>query len=1461
MADAKRVYQIEINGIKETTNAVDSLNKQLDALEKKINALQSKSVNIGTSSTSTKGGSKSALTEEEKLARQIEQIDAKREAYSKKIYQNYMAAKDVLKETVNDQKQIAASERLQANNYTNTMRGLKEKLADIKNVMQTTDIGSDLFKKYTQEANALTEKLKQLEEAYGQFGRNVGNYKSAADGFKQLEITVNGVVRTFNNAREAYKTLKNERDTMALQGQRETKQFKELDETVKTLASDIKDMSKSSATMDNILDTMTSFSAMASVGVGLTQLFGFDDQVFSDSMKKLTSLLLIVKSFETLAEQWQSNEGLMGKIFKPMSKSIDEWADKAGTKAASNFFDKFSEQARKDFAEWANDKSGKVPNPVDEIYSIRMNKGMSNENVNESGKDLFDYWDTLTEKQQEALYVNHKLVNETIDGAQKIRKGYTLVANAVKFVGKALLTLGGIFATFAISELLDKFTDFVKSLNTAKIAADAASQSMSRLNNQFEEQRDALGASYMKGEISDIEYVNTLYQKQAALLAQNIELLKEKAKANEYNGLFGSRYMSDRNTEFSGEKFKPTTVGAGAISSMLGLGNDLKVTVKNIEEVEKAWKHCFDAVKQEKDAWDDGSGIFSRAWWGSLVTTVKDTEKVMKGMGNIKLSDFINQFGELDRQFKNSEISIEEYAKGVARLKKEMNSNEVLSSVIANLDKYIPDEEVRKDVQSIIDKIRELNGVFNETTAEQVHHWNQVRIDAMKDGLNKTLAQIKENQRYELQQEGVTEEQRNLIKAKYRRQELDAQEKAGKEALAKQKELDKKLIEADNQLIALRIANMKEGFDKRMKELENQRRLELQKLSNDAKDNKFIKVQEMTLEINKKYDKLVLDEKRKWAFETLKVYEDLAARIEQLNEATMQTEAATATQNVETRGRKQQESAGYSMITPTTYDDSKELEKYYAKVVEIKKEAAEKELQIERERLAMEVDFQKKEEELRHSRLVNADGGEYITQLRAGLISQEQYDKLIEDENDAHYARMNAIDKQYASNLSAVTQDTLEEEQKLYSDYYGNIINNLRSDKAKIDEIMSKQPVTDKQGWGVVNTKQTSANYQKALDEYEKIRQEIVKKQSQLRSDLNEGRISPEAFAMRQKEIDQEMKAIDNATKNVRERQKQLIADFMQSIQQYIQAGVQSFQDIMSAVWTAQDNNFEKEQEELDKLNDELDKKLDKQREIIEEHTNSVNSLEDELANSRGSRRQHLIDQINAEIAAQRAAQAEEKKIQKEKEAAQKKQDKLELKRKKAQYKRDQMQAIVNGAMAVTYAAINTWPVPAVPMMALAAATTAAQLAIMAANKPYAKGGVLEGGVAVGKLHRDGGIPVLGGRASIEGGEYITDRMTTAKNVDLLDYINGTHKKLDLDDFIDFYSSGKAKKRMTQNSPKRVFADGGIIPTLTNDYDINNRLITAFESYNNRPVVVSVVDINNRQAAVRNVRVLAGLSE
>lgn len=1454
--DGKKIYQIQINGINESINAVEALNKKLSELESRIKALENSSLKISTSSNSSSSGrsSKSALTEEEKLARQIEQIDAKRETYGKRIYQNYLAAKDVLKETVEDQKQLAAQERLQANNYTNTMKGMKDKLADIKNIMQTTDIGSDLFKKYTQEANALTQKLKELEEAYGQFGRNVGNYKSAADGFSKIKVAVGDTVREYDNYKQALKTLKNEQFQLSQTLGQESKEYKDVHNAIKQLESDYKDLGVSSKFMDNMLDSMSTITAAMNVGVGLSNFFGIDDAVFEDAMRKMVGLSQALQGLEVLKQQWQADDSWLLKPFKMLSNKIGNIF-----KPISEYFDKLPNML--------TEKAGSAILTLQEkLHRLRFDKIGSDAalediikklDLSSSQADAFRVrWAGFTEEVKKSQYAMLMLHKQFDNSGTAIMRGLTKLKNGFKVLGAvAKSVFAGAFLLF-LPEIIQYITDLVKSLDKTKIAADAAEKSLNALNRSFEKRMDMLGSSYMKGEITSEEYLKSLYDEQSDAIIKQIGLLQKRADAAKDNGILGTGWFKQsENADFSGKRMNGTTT----VSS--GMFDNLEVTVKNIGEVEKAWRRANAAIREGKDyidMWGEDDTWYQRLKkeWDSIFATVSNTEEVMKGMGNIKLSDAIAQFQEVTKSFNEGRISADKYAKELAKIRDAMSNNDILNSVIANLDKYIPDEKVREQVQNIINKIYELDDAFNTTSAEQIHHWNQVRIDAMKDGLKKTLAQIEENQRYEIQQEGKTEEQINLIKAKYQRQRLDAQEKAGKEGLAKQKEINKKIQDADNQLIALRIANMKDGFDKRMAELDNQKRLELQKLAADAKDNKYIKVQEMTVEIEKKYDKLKLDEKRKWAFDTLKVYEDLAQRINQFNEATMQTEASTATERVETRQRKAEQSAGSTFITPTTYDDSKELEKYYARIVEIKKEAAERELQIERERLSKAVDYQREEEELRHKRLLDENGGEYIQQLRAGLITQEQYDKLIEDENNAHYARMNAINKQYESNLSATTQDTLEETQKLYSDYYGNIINNLRNDKSKVDELVSKSPITDTKGWDIVNIGKTSAAYNKALADYDNLRQEILKKQAKLRDDLEKGNISAEAFGIRQREIDAELKSLDEAAKGVKEKQKMLFADFVQSIQPYIQAVGQAVNQILSSLSEITQNQYQAQIDEQQKYIEKYEDMLDLQREITQKYADDVNNIEDELKTARGDRRQQLIDNLNAEMAAQRASLAQEKKIEREKQKADDKKKKLEHDQAVAKKKMDLAQAYINAAMAVSMAAVNKWPIPAIPMMALAAAAGAAQIAAVASQNIPSYG---DGGVIQGKSHAQGGVKVLGGRAEVEGGEFITNKVTTSRNVELLEYVNSKKKRINLDDMIEFYG-GNVRKSVSSASPKYKFAEGGVIPTLRTDIDINDRLVNVMEDYANRQVVVSVVDINDRQAAVREVEVLSGLN-
>lgn len=1365
MANTKQ-YSIKINGLTESINAVDALNKQLDKLEQRMKTLSSSKTSSGGSSRGS-----SELSEEEQVQKEInklkqegQRLDAKIAATQDEIYKRVDATKQLYKETLADQKAIAAQERLTANAYSNTMVGMKQQLADLKAVIQTMDLGdSEGIKKMTEQANELTNKLKEMEEAYGQFGRNVGNYASALDGLDKITVEVGGVVREFNSAREAAKTLKNELTALEIQGKSNTKEAKDLRNAYYNLKSAMDDATKSSKAMDTALDTMQSFTALSSIGNGLRAFFGLDNNEITKSIQRLVALQGVLNGLETLRKQMETGEGI-GQILAKGSEGVDRFV--ASITAAEIGVNGLV-------------KSSKAATVAVRALSIALKA------------------------------VGIGLVVAAITGLMQI-------------VEKA---------TGAIQSYFKGNADLANASNVVRTAIEAE-------NNALQKQRDLLASRFMKGYISDTEYAiqNALALKSAII--DTVDAIQKQAFAMDEAGDKIEAFMNIMATGTFDEKGLPHK-DVRLNSNPFAFWDDIPVLIKNLEGAKTAWKEYYEAVKKGQDIISSRGARNPLEWIESLIITADDAKDTWVQIGQVIAADWVRTMNTIDTES-------DEGRKKLAELVSALDNDEVTRSVMMNLADYFHDKEIIAKIENLMKYARELNNSFQfdaEATREGAEYWAQVRIDAMKNGAAKVRAQIELDKKKELEQLN----RNGQISAEHQKQ-ID--EKYNRRLIEQTKQFGQQQRDAQNDLINLRIQAMKEGLAKELAQLEQERKERIQKVRQSG-----ILVGERTLAINNLYDKKILDAKKKWAADITKVYEDLYANIMQVNRATFNMEGDTASQNTQNKAAKGKLDVGYSSINRSNFDDSKNLAEYYKKVLDIEKKASEQELQITRERLEKELEFNQKEEELRHKRVADINNGELKQQLEAGKITQEQYNKLMEDENDAHYARMNALDKEYAAQLERVTQEQMEEVRSLYNGYYESIISDIKKDKQEIDKIMSKQPEVDKNGWGVVNMGKTSSNYDAALKQYDVLKQKILQKQAELDQSLKEKKISPEDFAMKQSALKKEMDAIDQAVRHVQEKQKELVKDFLQSIQQYIQAGMDSFNTIMNAVWDAQDIQFDKEQEQLDKENELLDKKLNEQQEIVDRHKSAIDAIEDELATARGDRRQHLIDQLNAEMAAQRAALKQEQKIQKEKDAAQKKQDDLEKKRKKAQYQRDMLQAIVNGAMAVTYAAMNSWPIPAIPMMALAATTTAAQIAIMSSNKPYAKGGQLDG-----PSHREGGIkvPGIGGGIELEGQEYVIRKKSTAKNLDILDYINRSERKLSLDDFIDFYG-GKVKKNVKSMSPGRKFADGGALPTLSNTYDFDDRLISAFEEYSNRQVVVSVVDINNRQAAVRNVQVLAGV--
>ena len=562
----------------------------------------------------------------------------------------------------------------------------------------------------------------------------------------------------------------------------------------------------------------------------------------------------------------------------------------------------------------------------------------------------------------------------------------------------------------------------------------------------------------------------------------------------------------------------------------------------------------------------------------------------------------------------------------------------------------------------------------------------------------------------------------------------------------------------------------------------------------------------------------------------------------------------------------------------------------YDEILAVEIAASNKQAAIREEQLFKEKQFTDREENLRHERMADEKAvsmvmeelakhegeitdeewkkihdsmkdslaqmnGEIVQKFNERTINIKQFFKLIEDEQNAHTANMNAIQKKYDSDVKQSEADATKEQREAVNKRYSKIISAINKNEEKISRIRQKAIVRDTQGWGIVDIKKTNENYKRIIEGYKSDIKQLVQLKKELKGQLDREEITPEDYFGQVTNIDSQIEKIKTSLKEASDAAKNTIGEFISSINQYVQAIGSNLQQLMSSLWNAQDNQFDKEQDAIDKQNEALEKALDKQEEIIDRHKEKIDSIEDELSTARGDRRQRLIDQLNAETIAQREAYAEEKKIKKQQEAQERKQEALDKKRKEAQYKRDLASILVSGAMA----AVNAYATkPFIPvglaMGTMAIALTAAQYGIAKANKPYAKGGLLEG-----PSHAQGGIPVGNTGIEVEGKEYVIRKKSTSPNIDILDYINKSERKLNLDDFIQFYSSGNIKKTISSMSPRSKFADGGVVPTLNTNIDINDRLLTAFDAYSNRPVVVSVQDINTRQKAVRNVQVLAGL--
>lgn len=1359
MANTKS-YRIQINGITESVDAIKALQDQLKQLDRRIRELSGATVNVKTTTTSTQS-QKSNTAQENNLLKEQEKIHQKIASAQTEEYINTQRLNNELKNTQTIAKSIADQKALSGDMIfgENTLAGLKERLRQIKSAMQGLDVGSDEFKKLTEQAGILNERLKEIEKSYGVFGRDVGHYENATKSMSAFSISIGGVEKNFNNLMQAMRYVRNELGTLEVQGQSNTKRYQELTQTLDQLTkaqqrlnSTMNDAKQSSKAMDNILDAFQSLTALQSMSTGLAGFFNIDDSKLQRSIQKMFALQNVLRGLETIKKQLNTGE-FLGGAFKNVNSVVDSFVAKmTGAKVAVDGLT-------------ASSKAGTV--------AVRM------------------------------------------------------LATTLKAAGIGLAITA---ITYGITKLLDLFENF----RNASSAFDTSITSIEKIGKVYDDLQSKLKGDLYEGTITQNEYL----EKSNENLVNTLEQLKEK-----YDDLAPS-----------------------------------------IEKVKKEHEKMINSINtQGKVRWEympEGNYL------------INQFQKVVDGVE------------EANREGKNLQETFKE-------LWEEFANNEKAQAGLKNLEKAIPDEKMREKFKAIYDEYEKMADAIIIKTDELNKQLRDLSTETMSDGYQKTIREIQNEWDDAIAAAQNNEKLIAAINAKYRKKMQDAAKDEAREAR-------NSLME----VYRLRIENMEDGLKKTIAQLNQSRKEDIEgavesqrnveekiKLINEKYDKDILKAKKEWVEdIQEQYKKLNMaigedivettlrnistaieaaDERLKSEMYNLAQTLNLSTYIninkgnypkdiiEKLGLTEIENEVARALDKL----NKYMSADIGQVFYPTTVFQMniKEVQRYQSEYIAAYEEYIKQYEALQRQYIQNNVENeQKMEEQILNERLKELND---LQKLEIeSLQVQYNYDEQSLEQNKEYLAalenlntvyelqryvavesfneRLKSIEEQAETELTRIINQKVEERQKVYEEYYNSSINEAQRFRTRLSELLQDAVITDNAGFNIINVKKTRENLKEVENGLIELSNTLNEVQKKAQEDFKEGLISPEAFRNTMDEIEAMRSSITKEMKNIKDDVKDIFGQLIGQINYYVQQIASSVTSLLSTVYSFQDSIYQRQIEQLDEWISEYEKKLDEQETITRKHNDNINSIEEALKTARGDRRQALIDNLNAQKQAQRQSLKEEQRIEKERQKLEQQKEKEELAQKKREHKREITSAMISAALA-TVNALATKPfIPVgIAMGALAASMGAAQVALISRQK-YAKGGLLEG-----PSHSRGGIPVGRTGIEVEGNEYVINKRTTLNNLDLLNYINSSKKRLNINDFIQFYSDGKVRKNISNTTNRSRFASGGQLPLMRNDIQITTQLMKMLETYNERPIYVSVKEITDTQTNMRNVKTLAGLPD
>lgn len=1442
-----RQFSIEINGISQSVSAIDSLINRLDDLENKLQSISGEGIDVGEM--------KSSLTQ---IRKELEDNVDSWEDVSDKI-EDVSSSIDKLERQYESLKSPFNQKEVQT--YNKEVDQLSDGLSDVAKEADKID-GLGNFNSDVQKAKKSVDQLSDsLEKA-----------KSAEDQLgTKLTVNIGGMALQFDDVNQGIGILEDKLYQLSATGQRDTQMFKDITAEIANLKMQVTQVDAAvdnafSGGLNRLISGVGSIASLASVGEGIGQLFGLQDNTLDESIQKFAALSLVLQGVSELQQQLANKTSLASSAFKLLNSvatpTINKLGkllnaisfgtfDKAGQavdklnrklKAADlmNQMDQFRKAAI--LEEYEDAHSGWITLLGDlEKVKKGLSEGIKLGGIQEEAEQLADV-SRIAKELSDSLeegFIDQAQYDQATQALDKFKEGLSTDAVEAGKLVEQLKGLGVIFlglppaltktqkAMMLVTTGIKAMSTAFKSLLRATIILGLLQAAMEAVSWLFEKvgklwtwlagddslvnQLDSTTQAIDNANDSLSKYIDNLQ----GLVDSNV--ISQQTKITESIKEYQKALESALNTQ------RQLNLARGEAGKSLSQNLDTNNTwftgadIKNVEDFTKQFELLqkavqagtdrFKALKGETTAWYE---IWKGQWWKEIWNTEEDARADFASAQKAVISDIQYRINNLD------------LSKGKGELKKflDLLDTPIYRTSLANIQNLFPEDEYAKVLSANIKQIRDYYKQIQDLQGQAELEAQKTRdkitsnnISAIRNRFTRERAELNNNEKLELRDAADNEELKQSIRNKYATQRAALLKSQASEVRSAQNQINSNQVEA-----------MQDGFKKQLAQLELQRKQEIQ----SARDSEILVGQQIAA-INKKYDKLILDAKREFYEQRKKLLQDYSDQYKQMWNEIYQIEADIAASKVTGRTQDQLEALGF---TEETIDN---IRAYYDKVRDISNQEAQRLAQINKEKVGYSVDSDKESENKRYQERLDQIKEDY----KQGLLTKEDYDKAIQDETQAHYKMLDTITRKGEQDIIDIQRQADQTARNNNATAINERINALNEMYSNI------QPQVKTNSLGIIDYKSTRAELKTAKAEYSNIVKEIAAERDNLEKQFANKEITFIDYRAAKKDLDNLEKDVKQSTKDIGMQLDQLITQTVQSITQYVSQYVNVLGDLWSTYNEIQMMKIEQEQARLEEEYDMLEEAYKKQEDLTKKHTDKLADIEDELKTSRGDRRAHLIEQLNMERAAMLESLQQEQKIQAEKDANQKKQDALEKKRREQEKKNSIVQATINAYTAMTNAlAVQPWFV-GLALSAVALAMGMAQVAQIKKQK-YAKGGLL-----VGKSHKNGGIPVGLTGIEVEGNEYVVNKKSTEKNLPLIDYINSSNKRLTKDDLIRFYDSGKQNVNRTAKSK---FANGGILPNINMPTSQNEIVIT-----DDRPVVVQVVDIVNKADNYRQVQVLAGL--